>query len=97
MDNPYEQEQQRVLNRIVTTLEKLNESVLALNHAVAVSFFFFGSRAKPSLARPECSFNVHALRLPLALILGTRLADHHHHHHHHDSCIGNERVQFIRV
>lgn len=37
MDNPYEQEQQRVLSRIVTTLEKLNESVLALNHAVAVS------------------------------------------------------------
>ncbi|KAM0791515.1 hypothetical protein ACM66B_005966 [Microbotryomycetes sp. NB124-2] len=35
MDNPYEQEQQKILGRIVTTLEKLNESILALNHAVA--------------------------------------------------------------
>jgi hypothetical protein len=36
MENPYEAEQGKVLSRIVGTLEKLNESMLALNHAVAV-------------------------------------------------------------
>lgn len=36
MDNPYEAEQSKILGRIVGTLEKLNESMLALNHAVAV-------------------------------------------------------------
>lgn len=36
MESPYEAEQERMLGRIVGTLEKLNESMLALNHAVAV-------------------------------------------------------------
>lgn len=43
MDNPYEEEQQKILGRIVGTLEKLNESMLALNHAVAVRLSCFCS------------------------------------------------------
>lgn len=91
MDNPYEQEQQKILSRIVTTLEKLNESMLALNHAVAVrlSPSLFSSLCPPTLGEGERADDAKRKILCNAWVLMTPDPK--------NKTTGNERLQFVRV